>query len=124
MLWGCFPLAIGFTFGSVYMSMPLSHFVPAYPAPSPCQVHSLIGLRLYSHPANYTPIKMLKKKDYKHRKKNKLSLLYISDLEKNHNFLFYYMIFVPFTISKCWGKIQLNIKYGREGSNNLLGVAI
>ena len=34
-LCGCFPLAIGFTFGSVYMSMPLSHFVPAYPSPSP-----------------------------------------------------------------------------------------
>ena len=31
---GCFPLAIYFTFGSVYMSMPLSHFVPAYPSPS------------------------------------------------------------------------------------------
>ena len=41
-----------FTFGNVYMSMPLSHFVPAYPSPSPCpQVHSLVGLRLYSHPA-------------------------------------------------------------------------
>ena len=40
-----------FTFGSVYMSMPLSHFVPAYPSPSPCpQVHSL-HLRLYSCPA-------------------------------------------------------------------------
>lgn len=51
-------------------------------------------------------------------------MLYISDLEKNHNFLFHYMVFVPFTISKCWGKIQLNIKYGRKGSNNLLGVAI
>ena len=48
-LCGCFPLAIGFTFGSVYMSMPLSYFVPAYPSPSPCpQVHSLVGLRLYS----------------------------------------------------------------------------
>ena len=48
-LCGCFPLAIYFTFGSVYMSMPLSHFVPAYPSPSPCpQVHSLVGLRLYS----------------------------------------------------------------------------
>ena len=33
-LWGCFPLAIYFTFGSVYMSMPLSHIVPAYPSPS------------------------------------------------------------------------------------------
>ena len=43
------PLAIYSTFGSVYMSMPLSHFVPAYPSPSPCpQVHSLVGLRLYS----------------------------------------------------------------------------
>ena len=38
-LCGCFPLAIGFTFGSVYMSMPLSHFIPT--SPSPCQVHSL-----------------------------------------------------------------------------------
>ena len=29
----CFPLAIYFTFGSVYYSMPLSHFIPAYPSP-------------------------------------------------------------------------------------------
>ena len=50
-LCGCFPLAIYFTSGSVYMSMPLSHFVPAYPSPSPCpQVHSL-RLHLYSYPA-------------------------------------------------------------------------
>ena len=50
-LCGCFPLAIYFTFGSVYISMPLSHFVPAYPSPSPCpQVHSL-RLHLYSCPA-------------------------------------------------------------------------
>ena len=50
-LCGCFPLAIYFTFGNVYMSMLLSHFVPAYPAPSPCpQIHSL-RLRLYSCPA-------------------------------------------------------------------------
>ena len=50
-LCGCFSLAIYFTFGSVYMSMPLSHFVPAYPSLSPCpQVHSL-RLRLYSCPA-------------------------------------------------------------------------
>ena len=43
------PLAIYFTFGSVYMSMPLSHFVPAYPSPSPYpQVHSLVGLHIYS----------------------------------------------------------------------------
>ena len=34
-LCGCFPLAIYFTFGSVYMSTPLSHFVPAYPSPLP-----------------------------------------------------------------------------------------
>ena len=48
---GCFPLAIYFTFGSVYMSMPLSHLVPAYPSPSPCpQVHFL-RLRHYSCPA-------------------------------------------------------------------------
>ena len=39
-LCSCFPLAIYFTFGSVYISMVLSHFVPAYPSPSPCpQVH-------------------------------------------------------------------------------------
>ena len=51
-LCGCFPLAIYFTFGSVYMSMPFSHFIPASPSPSPCpQVHSLVGLRLYSCPA-------------------------------------------------------------------------
>ena len=44
----CFPLAIYFIFGSVYISVPLSHFIPAYPSPSPCpQVHSL-HLRLYS----------------------------------------------------------------------------
>ena len=43
-----FPLDISFTFDTVYMSMPLSHFVPAYPSPSPCpQVHSL-HLCLYS----------------------------------------------------------------------------
>ena len=51
MLSGCFPLAIYFTFGSIYMSMPFSHFVPAYPSPSPCpQVHCL-HLCLYSCPA-------------------------------------------------------------------------
>ena len=50
-LCGCFQLAIYFTFGSVYMSMTLSHFVPAYPSSSLCpQVRSL-HLRLYSCPA-------------------------------------------------------------------------
>ena len=51
-LCSCFPLAICFTFGSVYMSMLLCHFVPAYPSPpTPCpQVHSLC-LCLYSCPA-------------------------------------------------------------------------
>ena len=50
-LCSCFPLAIYFTFGSVYISMLLSNFFPAYPSPSPCpQVHSLC-LRLYSCPA-------------------------------------------------------------------------
>ena len=48
---GCFPLAIYVTFGSIYKSMPLSHFIPAYPSPSVCpQVHS-VRLRLYSCPA-------------------------------------------------------------------------
>ena len=33
----------------IYVSMPLSHFVPAYPSPSLYpQVHSLVGLCLYS----------------------------------------------------------------------------
>ena len=49
-LCSCFPLAIYFTFSSVYMSVLLSHFIPAYPSLSPCQVHSL-HLRLYSCPA-------------------------------------------------------------------------
>ena len=50
-LCSCFQLAIYFTFGSVYMSMLLSHSIPPYPSPSPCpQVHSL-RLRLYSCPA-------------------------------------------------------------------------
>ena len=50
-LCGCFPLAIYFTFGSVSTSMPLSHFIPAYPSLSSCaQVHSLC-LCLYSCPA-------------------------------------------------------------------------
>ena len=34
-LCGCFPLAIYFTFGSVYMSTPLSHFVRSLPFPLP-----------------------------------------------------------------------------------------
>ena len=38
----CLPLATYFTFGSVYMSMLLSHFVPAYP----------------SHPVSSSPFSM------------------------------------------------------------------
>ena len=39
-----------YIYSIVYMSMPLSHFIPAYPSPSPCpQVHSL-RLRFYSCP--------------------------------------------------------------------------
>ena len=50
-LCGCFPLAIYSTIGSIYKSMALSHFVPAYPSPCPCpQVHSL-RMSLYSCPA-------------------------------------------------------------------------
>ena len=50
-LCGCFPLVTDFTFDSVYMSMPLSHFIPAYPSPSLCpKVHSL-RLHLSSCPA-------------------------------------------------------------------------
>ena len=50
-LCSCFPQAIYFIFDSVYMSMILSHFVPAYTCLSPCpQVHSLC-LHLYSCPA-------------------------------------------------------------------------
>ena len=40
-LCGCFPLASYFTFGSVYMSVPLSHFIPAYPSP-PCVLKSIL----------------------------------------------------------------------------------
>ena len=41
-LCSCFPLAIYFTFGSVYMSMLLSHFVPAYPAPFKFKLSTLV----------------------------------------------------------------------------------
>ena len=50
-LCGCFPLTIYFTFGSVYMSMPLSHFIPAYPSLSPRPQVCSLRLRLYSCPA-------------------------------------------------------------------------
>ena len=50
-LCGCFPLAMYFTFGSVYMSMTLSHFVPDYHSASPCPQVDLLRLRLYSCPA-------------------------------------------------------------------------
>ena len=50
-LCSCFQLAIYFTFGNVYMSMPLSHFIPAHPSPFPSpQVHS-VHLHFYSCPA-------------------------------------------------------------------------
>ena len=50
-LCNCFPLAIYFTFGSVYMSITLSNFISTYPSPSLCpEVHSL-HLYLYSSPA-------------------------------------------------------------------------
>ena len=45
-----FPLAIYFTFSSVYMSMPLSHFVPASHSP-PCPQVCSLRLHLYSCPA-------------------------------------------------------------------------
>ena len=49
---GCFPPAIYLTLGSAYMSMPPSHHVTSHPSPSPYpQVHSLVGLCLYSRPA-------------------------------------------------------------------------
>ena len=49
-LCSCFPLAIYLTIRSVYLSMPLSHFLPPSPSPSLGQVHSL-HLHLYSWPA-------------------------------------------------------------------------
>ena len=50
-LCGSSPLAIYFIFGSIYKSMSLSHFIPAYPPPFPCpEVHSL-HMCLYSCPA-------------------------------------------------------------------------
>ena len=51
-LCGCFPLAIYFTFGSIYKSMPLSHFVPAFPSPSLCPQDNSLHLRLYCSPAH------------------------------------------------------------------------
>ena len=39
-----------FTFGSVYMSMLLFHFIPAYPSPSPCPPFYSLHLHLYSCP--------------------------------------------------------------------------
>ena len=48
-LCSCFPLAIDF--GSVYKSLPLSHFVPAYPPLSPCPQVQSLHLRLFSCPA-------------------------------------------------------------------------
>ena len=44
----CFPVAIYFTSGSVYMSMLLSHFVPVYPSPSLCPQVLSLHLHLYS----------------------------------------------------------------------------
>ena len=50
-LCSCFPLAIYFTLGSVYVSVLLSHFVPAYSSRSPCpHVHTLL-ICLYSSPS-------------------------------------------------------------------------
>ena len=49
-LCGCFPLASYFTFGSVYMSMLLSHLVPAYLSPSPYPKVHFLPLHLYSCP--------------------------------------------------------------------------
>ena len=45
-LCGCFPLAIYFTLGSVYMSMPLSHFVLAYYPPSRV-LKSILNVRIF-----------------------------------------------------------------------------
>ena len=47
-LCGCFPLAIYFMFGSIYVHtiLALCHSLP-FPSPYP-QVHSLVGLCLYS----------------------------------------------------------------------------
>ena len=50
-LCGCFPLAFCFTLGSVYVSIPLSHFIPAYPSSSPCPQLHLLLLCFYSCPA-------------------------------------------------------------------------
>ena len=46
-LCSCFPLAIYFTFGSVYMSVLLSHFVPTCPAFNRCFVVSATVILLY-----------------------------------------------------------------------------
>ena len=50
-LYSRFPLAIYFTYGSVFMSDLISHFIPPYPSPLCPHVRSL-RLWLYSCPAN------------------------------------------------------------------------
>ena len=45
------PTSFYFTHGSVYMSIPISHFIPPSPFPPCPKVHSL-HLCLYSYPAN------------------------------------------------------------------------
>ena len=45
-LCSCFPLAIYFTFGSVYMSIPLFHFVPAYSSPL-CVLKSILYVCIF-----------------------------------------------------------------------------
>ena len=57
-----FPLAIYFTFGSVYMSVLFCHFVPAYHSPQPpCPQARSLHLHLYSCPATRLADEWLKK---------------------------------------------------------------
>ena len=41
-LCGCFPIDICFTFGTVHMSVLLSHFIPAYPSLPHCVLKSIL----------------------------------------------------------------------------------
>ena len=62
--------------------MPLSHFVPAYPSPSPYpQVHSLVGLCLYSRLAEFR-VMIVKMTQNLRNKIEKIQKTFNKDLEE------------------------------------------
>ena len=62
--------------------MPLSHFVPAYPSPSPYpQIHSLVGLCLYSRLAEFR-VMIVKMTQNLRNKIEKIQKTFNKDLEE------------------------------------------